>query len=265
MFNGICAIIRQKTTLKVRTTMPEYPLILGVYAKRGGGNVGTGTTRSAHQNLTYWFVRQISEENFDVQPLNIYHVPSGMREFVKSDTFLAEYTPEPGYYQTNTVPALRSLYEKVSKGEEFLQNGELDSAEKEFVKALMIDENNVEANYGLGEVYTEKQEFEKLIKVLKVLMGLEDAFSLEHRERLNSFGVRLRKNGHFDQAISFLEKALEINKSDDHILFNLARVYFDMKDIPNCKVRLSQALELNPDFAEASKFLKYCENMPAQT
>jgi tetratricopeptide (TPR) repeat protein len=245
--------------------MPEYPIVLGVYSHRVLTEVGTGTTRAEHQKLTYWFARQIGDENFDIQPLNIYHVPSGLRDFIKSDKFLAEYVPEPGYYQANTVPALKSLYEKVSKGEEFLQEGRLDAAEKEFVKALMIDENNVEANYGLGEVYTEKNEMEKLVKVLRVLMGLEDAFAVEHRERLNAFGVRLRKNGHFDQAIAFLEKALEINPSDDHVLFNLARVHFDKKDLDNCKLRLSQALALNPGFAEARKFLSYCEKLAVQT
>ena len=238
--------------------MAEYPIILGVYSHRRGIRVGTGSTQTQHQKVTYWFARQLAQEDFDVQPLNIYHVPSGLREFVKSEKLMAEYTPEPNYYQVNTVPALKSLFEKISKGEEYLKGGQLDAAEKEFIKALMIDDLNVQANYGLGEVYTEKNEFEKLLKVLKVLMGLEDAFNLENRERLNSFGVRLRKNGHFDQAVSFLEKALVINPEDDHILFNLARVHFDKKDYENCKKRLLEALELNPDFSEAKKFLNYC-------
>ncbi|MBI4807294.1 MAG: tetratricopeptide repeat protein [Desulfovibrio sp.] len=243
--------------------MAEYPIILGVYSHRRGIRVGTGTTKAQHTKVTYWFARQLEQDNFDVQPLNIYHVPSGLRESVPSEKFLAEYTPEPSYYQVNTVPALKSLYEKVTKGEEYLKDGDLDAAEKEFIKALMIDDLNVQANYGLGEVYTEKNEFEKLLKVLKVLMGLEDAFNLENRERLNSFGVKLRKNGHYDQAASFLEKALEINQDDDHIMFNLARVHFDKKDYENCKKRLTEALELNPDFLEARKFLNYCNQVAA--
>ncbi|MFP5223173.1 MAG: tetratricopeptide repeat protein [Acidobacteriota bacterium] len=241
--------------------MPEYPSVLGVFSHRKQISVGSGVTRTGHQKLTYWFVRQISDDTFDIQPLNIYHVPSGMREFIKSDLFLAEYTPDPNYYNVNTVPALRSLYEKITKGEEHLSEGNLDAAEKEFLKALMIDDLNIEANYGLGTVYTEKNDFDKLARTLKVLMGQGDAFSTEHKERLNSFGVRLRRNGHLEQATAFLEKAHEVNPQDDHIMFNLARVYFDKKEFQKCRATLTQALEVNPAFPEARKFLRYCDKV----
>lgn len=241
--------------------MPDYPTVLGVFSHRKNIIVGSGTTKTTHQKLTYWFVRQVGDDTFDIQPLNIYHVPSGMREFIKGEAFLAHYTPEPNYYNVNTVPALHSLYEKISKGEEHLSEGDLDAAELEFLKALMIDDMNIEANYGLGTVYTEKNDFDKLAKILKVLMGLGDAFSNEHKERLNAFGVRLRRNGHLDQATAFLEKAHEANPSDDHILFNLARVYFDKKEFEKCRTALLQALDVNPSFPEAKKFLTYCEKM----
>lgn len=241
--------------------MPDYPSVLGVFSHRRNITVGSGTTKTVHQKLTYWFARQIGDDTFDIQPLNIYHVPSGMREFVKGEAFLAHYTPEPHYYNVNTVPALHSLYEKITKGEEHLSEGDLDAAEKEFLKALMIDDMNIEANYGLGTVYTEKNDFDKLARILKVLMGLGDAFSNEHNERLNAFGVRLRRNGHLDQATAFLEKAHEANPKDDHILFNLARVYFDKKEFDKCRTTLAQALEVNPEFPEARKFLTYCEKM----
>lgn len=241
--------------------MPDYPTTLGVFSHRKNIIVGSGTTKANHQKLTYWFVRQIGDDTFDIQPLNIYHVPSGMREFIKGEMFLAHYTPEPNYYNVNTVPALHSLYEKISKGEEHLAEGDLDAAELEFLKALMIDDMNIEANYGLGTVYTEKNDFDKLAKILKVLMGLGDAFSNEHKERLNTFGVRLRRNGHLEQATAFLEKAHEANPADDHILFNLARVYFDRKEFDKCRTSLLQALDVNPGFPEARKFLTYCEKM----
>lgn len=241
--------------------MPDYPTVLGVFSHRKHVSVGSGTTKTAHQKLTYWFVRQIGDDTFDIQPLNIYHVPSGMREFIKGDVFLAEYTPEPNYYNVNTVPALRSLYEKITKGEEHLSEGNLDAAEMEFLKALMIDDLNIEANYGLGAVYTEKNDFDKLARILKVLMGQGGTFSHEHKERLNAFGVRLRRNGHLEQAAAFLEKAHEATPDDDHIMFNLARVYFDRKELEKCRTTLTRALQVNPAFIEARKFLNYCQKM----
>ena len=239
--------------------MPEFPAILGAFSHQKKSKVGSGMTSASHQQVTYWFARQISEENFDVQPINVYHVPSGLRESVKSDVFLSEYTPESNYYTINTVPALASLHDKISKGEEYLNRGELDEAEKEFIKALMIDGENVQANCDLGAVYSEKMETDKLAKVIKVLMGLNGAFSFSHVDRLNAFGVRLRKNGQLDQAASFLQKSLEMNLLDDHVMFNLARVYFDQKEYVKCGNQLKMALEVNPDFSEAKKFLTHCK------
>lgn len=245
--------------------MAEYPVILGVYSQRGDTEVGAGSTKTVREKLTYWYVRQIGDDRFEVQPLNVFHVPSGLKQVVTGDEFLEQYTPEPRYYQSNTVPAMSTLLEKISRGEEYFAQGKLDKAEQEFIKALMLDDVNVDANYGLGDVYTEKKEFDKLAKVLKVLMGSIEAFNVEHRQRLNSFGVRLRKNGCHDQSIEFFTKALELNPRDDHIYFNIARTYFDMKDIENCKKHLAKALEIDPTFAEAIQFTKYCDKIAAQT
>lgn len=245
--------------------MAEFPMILGVYSLMKEEEIGTGATKTVKQQVTYWYVRQVGPTNFEVQPLNVFHVPSGIKKYLTDDDFLTQYVPEPNYYQKNTVPAMRTLYDKIRLGEEYFAEGQLDNAEKEFIKALMIDDRNVDANYGLGEVYTEKQEFDKLSKVLRTLMGLEEAFNTEHRQRLNSFGIRLRKNKCYDQAISFLAKALELNPSDDHAHFNLARSYFEKNDLPKCREHLEMALEINPGFVEARRFINYCDQILAES
>lgn len=239
--------------------MAEYPEVLGVFSHKAKKSVGVGGTQAVHVQVTHWFVRQISEEHLEVQPINVYHVPSGMQEIVNIERFLREYSPEPNYYQVNTVPALKSLHDKILKGSEYLEENNLDAAEKEFIKALMIDEYNIDANYGLGEVYSEKNEMEKLAKVVRRLMGIEAAFTFEHTDRLNSFGVRLRRNGQLDQAAEFLEKAAAMNELDAHIKFNLARVYFDRKEADKCRAVLQAALENEPGFVEARKFLAYLD------
>ncbi|MBC15670.1 TPR repeat-containing protein [Pseudodesulfovibrio profundus] len=239
--------------------MSEFPQILGVYSLYLESEVGTGGTADKHANVTYWYARQLSDDDFEVQPLNAHHVPSGVRSVMQRMDFLRQYTPEPTYYRIHTVPALESLARKIDEGEQAFADGDFDTAEAQFIKALMIDDKNIDANYGLGEVYSETKEFNKLKKVLNTLLGLAEAFTYEHRQKFNRFGISLRKNGHYDESIRYYKKSLEIVDDDENVHFNLARVYFEKGQNDHCISCLEAALNLNPEFVEAQRFLKYCQ------
>ena len=239
--------------------MSSYPEILGVYSFRKEENIGSGTTSAKSENITHWYSRQLNTIDIEVQPLNGYHVPSGIREIINIDEFTKAYLPEPKFYQMHTVPAMKTLKEKIDQGMAAFSLGNLDKAEKAFIKALMIDDLNIDANYGLGEVYSEKKEYIKLRHVLNTLLGLDEAFNQVHMQKINSFGVSLRKNGHYKEAINFFDKALEINKNDEHLHFNMARVYFDKGEVDNCLTCLRSAVSINSNFNEAKQFISYCE------
>ena len=239
--------------------MAEYPEILGVYSLRQSSDIGTGTTASKREQLTYWYVRRTAPDKYDVQPLNASHVPSGLRKEISELELLTGYTPEPTYYRTFTVPALDSLARKVTQGEAMLASGNVDEAERQFMKALMFDDANVQANYGLGEVYSEKKDFDKLKKVMKTLIGQDAAFDQEHRERFNTFGISLRKNKHYDDSLIYYTRAIELNAGDEHVHFNMARVMFEKGELEQCLQHLNIALAVNPEFVEAKKFLAFVE------
>lgn len=240
----------------------EYPAILGVYSLQLDTSIGDGGTAKRHANVTYWYVRQLSLEEFEVQPLNKHHVPSGVRSKLPRLDFLRQYTPEPTYYSRHTVPALETLKRKLAMGVEAFAKGDLDEAERQLVKALMIDDLNVDANFKLGEVYSEQNDFVKLKKVLDTLMGIQEAFTFEYRQQFNTFGISLRKNGHYDESIRYYIKSLEVIDTDENVYFNLARVYYEKGQLEDCIHSLRQALGINPEFVEAQKFLRYCEANP---
>lgn len=239
--------------------LSDYPQVLGVYSLQVESEIGTGGTQSAHESVTYWYARQLSDKEFEVQPLNVHHVPSGVRSVIAQMNFLRQYTPEPTFYRLHTVPALETLKRKIEMGEQSFADGNMDEAERQFIKALMIDDKNVDANYGLGEVYSETKEFNKLKAVLNTLLGLDEAFTIQHRQKFNQFGISLRKNGHYDESIRYYEKSLEIVESDENVYFNLARVYYEKGLNDQCMTSLEKALNINPEFIEAQKFLKYCQ------
>ena len=245
--------------------MQEYPTILGVYSFAREEMIGTGTTAAKKSIVTYWYARQLNTIDVEVQPLNGYHVPSGVRKIINVDEFVRQYIPEPKFYETHTVPAMKTLREKLDQGSNAFSIGDLDAAEKAFIKALMIDDVNIEGNYGIGEVYSEKKEYIKLNHVLKTLLGLDEAFNQVHMQKISSFGVSLRKNGHTSEAIKFFGKALEINGNDEHLHFNMARAHFDKGDFEECLKALRSAVSLKSDFEEAKKFISYCERKRVQS
>ncbi|MDY7000971.1 MAG: hypothetical protein SVS15_04215 [Thermodesulfobacteriota bacterium] len=241
--------------------MSTYPQILGIYSMEKKADVGGtgGKTLGRYQQKTFWFVRRTDDDEYEIQPLNSNHVPSGVKSTLSGEEFIKSYVPEPGYYETNTVPALKTLGKKLEKGEELFKEGNLDEAEREFAKALMIDDVNVEANMGLGSVHCEKKEFQKVKKVLNILLNSDATFQEGQRKQFNTFGISLRKQGLLEEARQYYGKALEFNDRDEHLHFNMARVYFTEGENETCLKHLKTALELDPKFEEAKKFLNYCQ------
>lgn len=234
-----------------------YPQILGAYSQKQDQDVGTGTTTRSHTQQTYWFARRLSDDDFEVQPMGANHVPSGMRTILSKGEFLKTFHPEPAYYETRALPALKSLQKKLELGERFFQEGLLGQAEKEFLKAVMMDETNAQANLGLGAVYSEQGRFAKVRKIVDILLNNDDTFRQEQRRQFNTFGISLRRKGLHEDAIRFYTRALEVDPTDEHLHFNLARAHFELGDELACLQHIEIALGLDPDFEEGRKFLEY--------
>ncbi len=234
-----------------------YPQTLGVFSRAATANVGAGTTAATRESLTYWFVRRLSDDQWEIQPLNQNNVPSGERKQIPKGAFMENYIPEPRFYETKTLPAMRSLRDKIAKGEEHYAEGRLDEAEKEFVKALMIDDKNVPANLGAGAVWSDKGEMQKVGKVLDVLLGNDETFKVEQRSMFNRFGISLRKKKMYDYAVAYYTKALDSDPRDEHLHFNLARVLFERGDPEGSLMELAIALGIDPGFDVAHKFKAY--------
>jgi tetratricopeptide (TPR) repeat protein len=234
-----------------------YPRILGVYSFRKSEEVGTGSTQKAYEQVTYWYVRRLDDDRYELQPLNTNHVPSGIVKTVGSGEFAKNYFPETDYYTRYTVPAMKTLKAKLERGEDYYNQGELDQAEKEFLKAVMVDDKNAQANLGLGSVYCEKGDYAKVRKILDVIMNNDAAFREEQRHQFNTFGIGLRKGGLFAEALKYYQTALSASPDDENLHFNIARAHFDASDLDNAAQSVARALEINEEFMEAQKFQNF--------
>ncbi|WP_243547112.1 tetratricopeptide repeat protein [Pseudodesulfovibrio tunisiensis] len=231
--------------------------IKGVFSTQSVAKVGTGTTQRRTIQKTYWSVEELPGDKVSVQPLNRNYVPSGPRRDIPKDEFLSKFNPEPEFYMTTVFPAIREMDDAVVRGEKNRERGAAYSAEFEFKRATSIDEENVRANFGLGLTYLDRGDQVKANDIFERLVTLEAAFQSEHKHLFNDFGINMRKNRMYDQALKYYLRAEELVQNDEHLFHNIARCYFEKGDIANCRKYLKKSLEVNPELKESKLFLEY--------
>jgi len=236
--------------------------ISGVFSSQTVAKVGTGTTVRKMIQKAYWFAEEgAQEENGSsivfVQPLNNNNIPSGPKEALPLPDFLERFNPELEYYQAEVYPKMKEMNSTLKRAEQQREQGALYSAQFEYEATLNFDEQNVRANFGLGLTYMERGETEKAGDIFERVVGLDAAFAPEHKHLFNEFGINLRKSKLIDQAVEYYTRALEITENDENLYYNIARAYFEQGDKDECKSNLAKALELNPSFEEANKFMEY--------
>lgn len=237
--------------------------VLGVYALSQDSRTGIGGTKKRYAQETLWFVRRINDDDYCVQPLNANSIPSGPITTLTKGEFLRSYQPRPGYYEKRCLPFLESLKKKIATADKYLDAGELDTAEKEFVKALLLDEKHPKANVELGKISLEKGDGKKLASAMRRILGIDALFQEQERHLFNTFAIALRKGKRFAEAITLYEQALSRNADDENLHFNMARALAEGGDIPAAQGHLRQALALRPDFAEARRFLAHLDEPDA--
>jgi len=239
------------------TVAPPESRIRGVFSTQKVIKVGTGVTQRRTVQQAYYYIEENDAGELEAQPLNKSHLPSGTKEIITKDDLLAQYVPEPEFYQKEVFPKLKDLQKTLARADRHRQRGETFSAEMEYGNALKVDDENVRANFGIGLCYLSRGENAKAEDILGRIVKLDAAFESEHKHLFNEFGINLRKNKMFAQSVDYYAKASELSPHDENILYNKGRALFEQGDCAGAKVALEQALGLNPNFEEATKFLNY--------
>jgi tetratricopeptide (TPR) repeat protein len=237
--------------------LPVREKIKGVFSSQSLKLIGTGTTARKALQKTYWFAQEMDDGTIEIQPLNINYVPSGPKQIFPKDEFLSKFSPEPEFYTATVYPKIRELSKTVARADRHRKRGETFSAEFEYGNALNVDEENIRANFGLGLTYLERGEKDKGDDIFRRLVKLDAAFEEEHKHLFNDFGINLRKNNMFDQAIEYYGRALTLSTNDENLHYNIARAYFAKGNFSKTVDHLIAALKLNRTMPESKKFLKY--------
>jgi len=231
--------------------------IKGVFSTQTVAKVGTGTTQRKTIQKTYWDAEELEDGQISIQPLNVNYVPSGPKRNIERDDFLSKFNPEPEFYVSTVYPAIKEMDGAIVRGEKHRERGAAYSAEFEYQQAMAIDEENVRANFGLGLTYLDRGDQVKANDIFERLVDLEAAFEVEHKHLFNDFGINMRKNKMYEQALQYYLRAEELVKNDEHLFHNIARCYFEKGNVEGCKKYLIKSLEINPDLDASIKFWAY--------
>ncbi len=237
--------------------MEKKDKIKGVFSTQTLMKIGTGTTQRKTIQKSYWMATELDDGTVEIQPLNKNYVPSGPKKIITKEELLEKYVPEPEFYTYEVYPKIRELNKTIARADRHRMRGETYSAEFEYNNALKVDEENIRANFGLGLTYLERGDTEKANNIFERLVKLDAAFEKEHKHLFNEFGIKLRKNKMYNQCLEYYGRALDLAKDDEHLYYNIARCYFELKDFDKCKEMLEKSLELNPDFKEGKKFMEF--------
>lgn len=233
--------------------------IKGAFSLAKTSKVGAGTTARKVTRTIYVYAAENDEGQLEVQAVNDNHVPTGPVTVIGREALLRDYFPEPEYYQKHMFPAMRELARHLAGGERQLKNGQPYSAEVNFHDALKLDEQNIRANFGIGLSYLQRGEKDKAGEVLKRIVTLEAAFEGRHKHLFNEFGIQLRKNGMYDEALEYYGRALEFARDDENLHFNMARAALAKGDPALARENLARCLALNPSMPEARDYLARLE------
>ena len=207
---------------------------------------GAGMNRRTRQSQNFWFVEQVDRGVFEGRMLNDRHVPTGDAETIDLQELVDSYRPELAYYEELVLPAMIELEKTLDRGDEHRERGRLDRAHAEYERARAIEENNVKALFGLGLIYLERGETDRARELLAELVKIKATFAGKNQHLFNEFGIALRKNCMFSEAVDYFRRGLDFVADDEHLYYNLARAHYENGEWDASLDNLVQSHRLNP-------------------
>ncbi|MDY7035929.1 MAG: tetratricopeptide repeat protein [Thermodesulfobacteriota bacterium] len=142
-------------------------------------------------------------------------------------------------------------HHQTEMGKVFQGKGELSKAKSCLKKAISIHESCVDPYLHLGDLYFSKQEYKKAITTWKRVVRIAPRFTFLAYSRLEG---AYSKMANLKPVEDFLRECAQLN-SDAFTHMALARYLYNEKDLHGALKELKSALDLDPSFWEARKFM----------
>lgn len=145
---------------------------------------------------------------------------------------------------TEPVPAkqqdeLRTL---VNEAVFAASQGDYETAEKRYIAAIRLDTKNIEAYWGLSDVYRAQGHLEEAEETCKFLLQLEPS----NDQVYTKLAELAEEQGKKEQAVQYYEQALLINDGVSSRYAKIAALLSDLEQYDTALESMKQAIELEP-------------------
>ncbi len=142
-------------------------------------------------------------------------------------------------------------HHQTEMGKDLLEKGDFSKARSCFKSAISIDENCIDAYLHLGDLYFSRQEFKQAIATWKRVVNVSPHLTFLAYRRLEGAYSRMKN---LKPVGEFLKECAQLS-SDPFTHMALARFLFNDKDAEGALRELRSALDLDPAFWEARRFM----------
>lgn len=228
----------------------------GYYLEQIESKVGTGDTAKNATMENLWQAKIAENGAIKMELLDNNNLPSGYAETVPPEEIDQRFVYQPGFKPRVVDPKAEQADKISARAQRHLEEKQYNSAEFEFQNAVRLDEENVRANFGLGQTYVEMGDTQKAKEVFNKLSKIEAVLEPENKHIFNECGINLRKLGMYPEAVDYYRRALGLVKNDENLWFNLARALIEGGQKDKGVAALKKSLQLNPKLETAKLYLK---------
>lgn len=147
---------------------------------------------------------------------------------------------------------LQSVQAIIQSARTFLQNGDLDEAEKIYRDILNVDSQNSEVLHDLGIIAFQKGKLVSASDYFLKALNIKPDFAIAH----NNLGVVMNEMGKKEEAKICYEVAISLKPDYAEAYYNRGMVSRDQGHHDEAIVSFQKAVGLKPDYVEASNELE---------
>ncbi len=140
----------------------------------------------------------------------------------------------------------------IEKGDEALENGDLQKALAIYSEANIKEPNSAETLFKMGYTLGLQERDDEALEYYKEVLELDKSNTYTHQAMASIY----RKNREYASAKLHLNALVDIDDSNPITFYNYGNLLVDMEHFEEAKEMYKNAIELNPDFVEAKEELE---------